>query len=361
MNSTKKIAFVISELKYSGAAKILTWIANRFSSKGYDITIITYLGKGKVYEISSTVEHISLSVSNVNKVHRSMVIVHELCKLINQEKFDLLVSFLPIEGMYTVIAGKYCRIPVVVCERSDPYFEKSFVANVARYFFRFANGAVFQTKGACEFFPRKLQERSVVIPNPVLEKGVYVEYGERENIISAASRLYIKQKRQDVLLKAFALVVEHNPTVKLLLIGDGPDEDKLKMMAKELNIANNVVFAGRQENVLKMVSKTKIFVLTSDYEGMPNALMEALSVGVPSISTDCSPGGARMLINENENGFIVTRGNTVQIAEKMLWLLQNESKAEHFATEALKINDIYSEERIFMLWEAYLDTFIKDK
>ncbi len=361
MNSKKKIAFIIGELKYSGAAKILTWVANKLDSDGYEITIITYLGKDKVYELQEGIKHIALDTNKTNRILRSFEVIKQLCEKIRQDKYNLLISFLPVESMYAVIASKLCRVPVVVCERSDPYFEKSFIADLARYLFRYADGAIFQTKGAQDFFPTKLRMKSIIIPNPVLQVVDVIPYEARENVITTASRLYIKQKRQDVLLNAFSYIMKQEPSVKLIIVGDGPDEEKLKQLADELHITQNVVFAGRQNNVLDIVANSKVFVLTSDYEGIPNALIEALSAGVPSVSTDCSPGGARMVVQHGESGFIVPREDANQIADKILWLLNNVSDAERFSKNALNINENYSEERIYVLWKRYLESLMEEK
>lgn len=361
MNDKKKIAFVISELKYSGAAKILTWVANRLALDGYHITIITYLGKDKVYELQPSVKHVSLESNDSNRLVRSYKVVKKLSGLIKQEGYGLLVGFLPVECMYAIIAAKLSKISVVVCERSDPYFEKSIIADIARWIFQFADGAVFQTQGAQAFYPSKLQNKSIIIPNPVIETGEYIPYSERENLITTASRIYIKQKRQDVLLKAFAIVAKSEPTVKLVVVGDGPDEKTIKQLANDLQIADKVVFLGRQKNVSEIIAKSKVFVLTSDYEGIPNALIEALSVGIPSVSTDCSPGGARMILNDNQNGFVVPRENVLQIADRLLWLLHNKQEAENFALEALKIKEKYSQDKIYNLWKNYLEEVLKER
>jgi len=115
-----------------------------------------------------------------------------------------------------------------------------------------------------------------------------------------------------------------------------------------------VVFRGRTANAPEALRYARVAVLASDYEGMPNALMEALALGVPAVATDCSPGGARMLIENGYNGFLVPRGDYEQLAGCLLRLLAERVLAEQLAEHALLIRERYQPEAVLSQWEGYL-------
>ena len=224
-----------------------------------------------------------------------------------------------------------------------------------------ADGVVFQTEGARAHFPGKIYDNSTVIPNPAVIKPAVAENlskylhtcEERDNRIVSVGRLSIVQKRQDVLLGAFRIVYEKYPQMQLVLYGDGEDREKIRALAEEMGLADCVVLAGNTNQVEENICTARAFVLTSDYEGIPNALIEALSVGVPAVSTDCSPGGAALLIRDGENGFLVPRGDAQAVADRLLKVVEEPQLADHFSAEGPKIIEEFSEDRIADLWEQY--------
>lgn len=354
----KKILIFADKISLSGASKIIAWIVNRLSQNKINVTLITYLPIKDQRSIDPKVERIILDIPRNNRFSRGVLIIKKLRNIIKKEKFDLCIGFLPTECLYLQIATIFLKNKILVCERSDPYFERSCMANIGRFFYRFANGAVFQTSEAKDYFPVSLKEKSVVIPNPAFSsKKPIIPYSNRENIIVTSGRLYIKQKRQDILLNAFSKVCEWDENVILKIYGDGPDREKLVRLSKELDIFNRVIFEGNVNNVESLIGNSKVFVLTSDYEGIPNAIIEAMQQGVPVVTTDCSPGGARALIENGIDGSIVPIRDIDGIAMKVKSILSDQSIAETYIKNGLKIKERCSEDKIFSMWLQYLDTF----
>jgi len=147
--------------------------------------------------------------------------------------------------------------------------------------------------------------------------------------------------------------------MQLVLYGDGEDREKIRALAGEMGLADCVVLAGNTNQVEENICTARAFVLTSDYEGIPNALIEALSVGVPAVSTDCSPGGAALLIRDGENGFLVPRGDAEAVADRLLKVIEDPKIADRFSAEGPKITERFSEKRIADLWEQYLQAICK--
>ena len=128
----------------------------------------------------------------------------------------------------------------------------------------------------------------------------------------------------------------------------------LRRRTKELGIYEQVIFIGKSSDVLKEISHSKVFVFASDFEGMPNAILEALSMGVPVITTDYSPGGAIELVSEKERGFVVPRGNEKLLAEKMIYTLNNVDRAAEMSSNAVGIYMDNSETETLKRWMEYI-------
>ena len=144
-------------------------------------------------------------------------------------------------------------------------------------------------------------------------------------------------------------ISDQYPDYTLDLYGDGEPEDE--RILKELSKGNpQVRFLGKTTNVIEVEQNAIMFVLSSDYEGIPNALLEAMSLGVPCVSTDCSPGGAAMLIKSYDNGVLVDRGDVDALAAAMKWCLDNPEKREEIGAKGKNVNDRFAETEIFASW-----------
>ena len=359
-----KIVFVIPRLKYSGAPKMMAWIAKQMGERGHNVKFVALFSGKKERKLGKNVEFYWLGVkqSKSRFIRNTFGMLNVLLKLNNyvkEEKPDVLVSFLDSVGyMYLPIARKKCK--VVISERVDPRNRRGLLGKIKIWLMKFADLTVFQTDGAREFFRGKydIYEKSVVIPNPVVItdeikalRDKIPTFEERDNRIVTVGRLSLKQKRQDILIKAFDIVHKKHPELQLVIYGDGEDRDKIQEIITQMGLNNCVTLAGKVLGVEKEILNAKAFVLTSDYEGIPNALIEALSVGVPCVSTDCSPGGAKLLIDDGENGFLVSCGDAEQIARKTLEIIKSKDISEKFSKIGIVITEEFSETKIADMWE----------
>lgn len=360
--TSKKVLIFIDKISYSGASKIACWLCNGLAEGGMNITLASHQRLNTTRQLDNRVNYIQIDSGTGGRISRGLRSISNLRKTIKNSDYDVCVGFLPTECFYMRLATAFLNVPMIACERSDPYLEQSFMAKMGRFFFRFAEGAVFQTEGAKNYYPKRLQKKSAVIPNPVFESTTaYVAYSDRDDTIGYSGRLFIRQKRQDVLLEAFSNVCKRNSTVKLVIFGDGPDEEALKNLAVSLGVSDRVIFAGKVSDVPKHIARCKVFVFTSDYEGIPNSIIEALQTGVPVVSTDCSPGGAKLLIQDGVNGFVVERQNPKAIADRLLWILSNEAEAETLSQNAVFVKDRFIADDIIKQWCNYLCRFIGAK
>lgn len=355
----KKILFFIDKVSASGASKIISWLVNNLQLENVEITLASYITSDTRWTIADSVKRVLLTVNQENKIKRGTSVVYQLRSLIRKNRYSVCVGFLPTECLYLQLATVGLKTKVIVCERSDPFLERSKIADLGRFVYRFADGAVFQTENAKAYFPHSLQNKSAVIPNPAFKLNIIgPDYYKREKHVSNSGRLYINQKRQDVLLKAFKIVTDYDEDVILDIYGDGPDKDKLISLSSELKLGERVKFWGNVNNVEERISSSRLFVLTSDYEGIPNVIIEALQCGVPVVSTNCSPGGAELLIQNEKNGFIVPREDYKELAEKILFMLSNVDIAKKMSERAPKVVEDFSENKIIVMWENYLNRFL---
>ena len=359
----KTVLFVIHRFHYSGAAKALQLIANGLQRTGeYDVTISTYSNTKPCYFIEPGVHVITGKERSRGRIKKYIEPVISIRKIIRECCPDIVVSFLNNASFYSLIASFGLSLKIVVCERSDPYNEKSGLLPFMRKFFRFADGAVFQTEGARQYYS-SLINKSVVIPNIVdcqYENIIIDSFEKRKNRIDVFSRLEIKQKRLDILVRSFSFIHEQFPNIILNLYGDGPDEDALKELKSNLGLDGYVFFKGSTYNVFEILKDSKITILTSDYEGIPNSVIDAMAIGIPVVATDTSPGGVRELIKNGENGIIVPCGDAKAIADAVIELLNMPKKAETISRNATLVREKYSDKIIIPQWDAYFCKIMKD-
>ena len=359
-----KILFVISCLSYGGAEKNFMLVANYFNKIGHEVAICNFNERKTVQTVSDDIKYYENSGIYDKKGKFAWVGLrkqqYRYLKLCCKDfEPDVIVSFLNMPNFLSVLCGKLLKIPTIISERADPYRSNSKLDKLMHFMYNRADGAVFQSNGAKAFYSKKLQEKSAVIPNPLM--GVKEEYlynSEQANkVIAFAGRFETMQKRQDIMLEAMKKVLEKHPDYKLVFYGDGENEDEIKRLATDMGIESNVIFAGVSDNLVRDISKCEIYVITSDYEGIPNTLMEAMSVGMPCVATDCSPGGARMLIKSGENGTIVPCGDVDAVANAIVYYIENKDVAILHGKNATDIKNKFSYAVIMKKWEDYILNF----
>lgn len=361
-----RILFLISKLHYSGAPKMMAWVANQMAQRGHQVTLISMYDRDNSQQLSPEVtlrllgRHRSKSrlLRNTRDLAGTLRALHRCMK---EEQPDVVVSFLDAAGsMLLPLKTLYGCVPVLASERVDPSARKGLMGWFRHRLLRFADGIVFQTEGARAFYSydARIQAKGRVIPNPVVLQPWQVQppmlFAQRDNRIVSVGRLTIKQKRYDVMLDAFLLVHRAMPELQLEIYGDGKDAAAVQQMVAVRGLENAVSLKGKTENVFGALRQARAFVITSDYEGIPNALIEALSFGVPAVATDCSPGGARLLVENEVNGLLVPCGDAAAIAKGLLRLAGDEVFSDRIAQNAVKIAEKFPQGPIADQWEQAL-------
>jgi GalNAc-alpha-(1->4)-GalNAc-alpha-(1->3)-diNAcBac-PP-undecaprenol alpha-1,4-N-acetyl-D-galactosaminyltransferase len=349
-----KIVFVIASvaIEGGGASKMLVWVANKFRENNDDVYIYTHKPMhGPLFPLNDNIK----LISSVNEDKNIFYPINNIRKLINEISPNIIISFMSDSNLYCMLAGFKLKVPIVICERNDPSMRTFWKNRIADRLSFMADAAVFQLQQARDYY-KWFKKPVAIIPNPILPSDIYVKnkITERKDEICNVARMVIFQKRQDILINAFAIVSKKYPLMKLVLFGEGIDMDKLKLLVSNLGLNDKVIFKGLVKKPITQIVESKIFVLSSDFEGISNSLTEAMSAGLTVISTDTSPGGARLLIDDDVNGFIVPRSDVNALADKIIYCLDNPEVSDYVANNAKNIVADFSELKVFQMWRNFV-------
>lgn len=342
----KKIAF-IGGLSGGGSERVLANLANSLSLK-YSVYIITGAPTEKEYIISDKIKRLPILQ---NKIIRDCIVVR---RLIIEQNIDTVIGMGIYANLIIGIINHGLRAKMIISERNDPRHDRiSFKSRVLRFLvYRYADFYVFQTNMEKEFYSNRIQSKSTVIHN-VLKDNLPEKQQTNGRKFVAVGRL-MPQKNYSMMLRAFALVYQKYPDCTLEIYGEGTEYDRLRNLAEELKISQAVLFKGFCDNVHEQIKTSDIFLMSSDFEGMPNALMEAMAMGFCTISTDCPAGGSAEIITDGENGILVPVGDYRCMAEKMIMILNDRKKRMAIENNAVKIRKTHSKEVIVKKWEEIL-------
>ena len=357
-----KIAFHVHTLSKGGAERAVTNLAEYFAKKGNDVTIITSIKSESEYKLSDLVKRKNLS--NVRKTSfyfRYIVLSYKLRKICIYDKYDVIISFMSGSTLRSYFATRGQRTLLVSSVRNDPNYEYKglFGYLVAKIIMPSLDGCVFQTIEAMKWFPNKLQKKSTVIPNSINPIFYGVERTPIPNRVVNIGRLS-RQKNQALLIRAFRKVHQQLANSELYIYGKGEIYQELKQLILDLGVSDYVFLEGENSNIRDVLSKADIFVLSSDFEGMPNALLEAMAVGVPCISTDCPCGGPKELIINDYNGMLFPVGDEETLSKLIVSLLFDDKKKRLFSKNSIAKSLELTEEKIGNIWILYIDKILNN-
>lgn len=355
-----KIAFHINTISKGGAERAVINLAEYFSKKGNDVSIITSKVCDSEYRVSHGVRRINLSETyNNSSYYRYITLTKKLRTVVLKEKYDIIIPFISGSIFRAFFATLFTKIKVVGSVRNDPNYEYAgFMGKVmSTLIMPKLDGCVFQTTDAMEWFPRTLQEKSVVIFNSIKPIFYNVQRSPVRYSVVTFGRL-APQKNQSLLVKAFADVHKIVPEASLSIYGTGILQDKLQQLIEDLNARVYIKLMGETSNVQEILATADIFVLPSDFEGMPNALMEAMAVGVPCVSTNCPCGGPKNLLDNGEGGILVNPGNQSELSSAIVELLLDEDRKIRYSKKGIEKSLTLTEDIIGNTWLKYIKKIV---
>ena len=351
----EKIVIITRNMVGNGAERVIAQLANYFVSQDKQCAIIMLNDDPVFYRLDSRIQILPVGQKSGNKVLDKLLRYRQVRKLVRQQKADLVLSMPEEIGVYVLLALLGTKIPVYVSERNNPWVmpDVKVTRLLRKLMYPFARGLIFQTEMARSFFPEAIQAKGIVLKNPVDAGRIPAQYtGAREKVIVAAGRLS-RQKNMPLLLKAFARFLPNHPEFKLRIFGEGELREELTALAGSLGISDKVELPGRSITLLENMNSAAMFVLPSDYEGMPNVLLEAMCMGMPCVSTDCPSGGPKELIEDGVNGLLVSVGDEKALAAAME-RMADPAFANQMADAAYRIREELTSPEIFASWYRYL-------
>lgn len=346
----KKIVFISGRLGGGGSERVLTLIANALRKLGHDVTILTFFfDKSDVNNYNNQCPVISIEYSN------SIDQMSKMRKKIKAINPDIVIAFEYYIAIKAIFACEGLKIKTIVSERNDPHMIdhlkiKKLLRNIA---YKKADILVCQTNDAKKYFCDKGIENIEVILNPIKDNLPLWSAENANNTIVNYCRLE-EQKNLPLLINSFNQVRKQFPQFSLHIYGEGTLRNELQLLIDSLSLDKYVFIHPFTKNIHEIVSKSYMFVSSSNYEGLSNSLLESLAIGIPVISTDCPIGGAKMVIENGVNGILTEVGNEEMMATKMKELITNLDFVINLSKNEQKIREKISLESITEMWSKLL-------
>ncbi|HBR68347.1 MAG TPA: hypothetical protein DEA55_03120 [Rhodospirillaceae bacterium] len=337
----KNIVFVIADMGMGGAQRVVSLLAERLSSlPDYRIGVVI-MGEGihqSFFPLPSSVRITPLNAAQASSgffagICANILRIRKLRHALNRLEPDCVVSFQTETNCIALISMMGSGIPVIVSERSDPYLypNAKIWRLIRRIVYPLASGAVFQTAHAARFFDGLIKDRAVIF-NPVNACDAASSEVQAGPYILGVGRLS-PEKGFDDLIAAHAIARKAHPELNLVLVGDGPERAALENMALRLGTRESVFFAGARRDLAAYYNPAEVFILPSRYEGLPNALLEAMAQGCAVVSTPMF-AAAPEIITHGRDGLIAADGSPEALAREVLKIYENKSLKSELSAQA---------------------------
>lgn len=367
-----KIVFLLSSLGSGGAERVASTLSNAWVERGDQVTLVpTFSGGGApFYQLDARVEvrYLAQEVGIAGASGRGKKYLQRLValrRLIREHNPDVVLSFLPNVNIAALAATAFTRIPCIVSERSDPSVQPigRFWSLACWMFYRFADAVTVQSAHVAKrieaIYPGL--RRVAVMPNPLpvallaqaqSQPFEVSQSGSSSQVLLSVGRL-ATEKRTDLIIEAFAQLAPRFPNWVLHLVGDGPLRVTLQAKIETTGLPpGRICLLGRSNEPWALMAHANAFVLASDYEGFPNALLEAVALGLPSVSTDCG-GGVQDISEQGTVVRLVPTGDLAQLQLALSEVMSDPALRLRLGRDgAASVRSRFSLEAVLALWDA---------
>lgn len=346
------IYFVCDTMGAGGAERVISTLANQFVDKGHRVSIcmLSNEADGSFYPLNNSINLFKLQnfKAEISFFKKAKLLRESILK----SNPDIVISFLSYVCIYTWWALRKSKIPYIVSERNDPHRRsriKQFLLNKS---FKKAVGCVFQTEDAYLWYKKIISNRYEIIYNPVTLQFVPHKIDHRKNQVLYVGRLD-EQKNVFMLIDAFEIFLKKHNDFVLKIYGDGPLEQQIHDYITNKKLRTNVELRHNSNKWQELEYDSKVFVLPSKFEGMPNALSEALCLGIPCVSTNCPIGGPKELKRVFPNTLILASNVSKEAINKAM------EKALNIEVASSIVPSQLSSDKISEQWLVFIDKLIK--
>ena len=338
-----------------GTERVISVLANEAAKRGMHVTIMM-IGDDRVeYALDESINVICVSKATGGSFSGRIKRIKAMREVIKKDNANV-IAMGSSASIFTLIAAYGLKNKIVVSERNDPRrLNHKPISKTMRFFreilYKRAHKVVLQTEDVKVYFGKKVSQNSCVIMNPLPDE-IYVGHNSevREKCIISSGRL-IGYKGFDALIDAYAEFVKKHPEYLLKIFGKGELEDELQRQIDGLGLREKSVLCGFSDDIYDELRKGGMYISSSVSEGVSNALMEALALGIPVIATDCPVGGSRMCIKDGVSGILVKVGDKDAMVRAMCKIAEDEEYRESISKNAVEISKNWSVSKIWDEWE----------
>ena len=344
-----KIGFSVSKSSHGGGERMQQLLLKEFKNKGYEIILLTW-EDSNLNEFNNSLKKIILKRKK-GKIQQYIYEVFKINKSIRSISLDYLIIFGTNESF--ILSSLFSKTKSISTLRVDPRFPINNLLTKFRrlILFSLCDGIIFQTEKVKKYYPKHIQAKSVVIPNPILDDFLPTNIIERKHKIVSVGRL-VEEKNYPMLINAFSKLSPNNYT--LHIYGDGSLKSYLQDLISKLDMKNKIFLEGHVDRVIDKISDAEIFVLCSNFEGMPNALIEAMAMGLASISTNFASGAAEYLIKNKINGLLIPVGGQKELENSLELLIKDKLLRNNIRKNATEIRNVLKKDDIIEQWINFI-------
>ena len=348
-----KITFFIGHMGRGGSERVISIIANDYAERGWNVDIVLLLKNEVIHKLHDNVRIVPLVGQFPSYIKNAFFWIREIRRYVRKEQPDRVVSFIGRINALVLTATLGMKIPVVVSERNDPKHDGrgKVMLWYCNKIYRRAKAIVFQNRYEQSCFDSTLKSKGYIVPNPVQVSAIKGQE-PTEQVIATAGRLNY-QKNHFMLIDAMEIVHKTHPQVKCRIYGEGELRTVLQEYINRKGLGAVVSLEGNHSDIHEKLAICSLFVLTSEFEGQSNALIEAMMIGLPCISTDYE--GASEIIHDGCNGIVVKRADYRQLADKIHMMMSNDTKAGQLAKAAIETTNDYKAAIVLERWHQVID------
>ena len=357
-----RLLIMTHNMQGGGCERVISVLANRFLLSGAEVLLCTEHAGPCAYELAPGVERIELSGNQRMRGKDILPVYLALRRLVCSRRPDVILALPEKVNVWTVLFLLGTGIPVVVSERNDParHPESRLKRILRRLVYPFCDGFIFQTEAQRAYFGKSIRARGTVLDNPFEAKDPPSRREHPRPRILAAGRLHA-QKGFDLLIDAFRAVADRIPDWDLVIFGEGEERTRLEERVGQAGLAKRVSLPGRTEDLAGEIAASDVFVLSSRYEGMPNALIEAMCGGLACIAADCPCGGPAAMIADGMNGLLVPAEDPAALSAALRRLCGDAALRKRLGLAATELRSRFDAKTVTEKWREYLDEIIAQK
>lgn len=347
----QKVVFFTTGMTAGGAERVIATLANALIERGFEVVIAMVKGDHSEYELAQGVRLRSANLApGIQNLPRAIGFFRQL---IRQETPDTIISFSTKSDIIALLTRILFRVSgrLIVSDRADPFTRDKWMQLACNTLYRWSDALVCQSHSVANYYSERLKRTEIsVIANPIDEESIGVPSTKpRDPTVISVGRLS-DQKNHRLAIEAFTEIRKVFPDLQLKIFGTGPLEAALSESIQRAHLEGSIALAGVVPNVIRGHENASLFLFTSNYEGYPNALLEAAATGIPIVTTDFSPGTASEIIDANVNGYIVPIGDRDALVAAAIKALSGALDCEDIVSASRRIREEHLTKHILKAW-----------